>query len=677
MECSFCGMANMPSDRVCARCGQSLSDAPRLDQAGESIYVRRQEFSAELTPKATPLDADAMKHAAAAPYEMPAHYSAISGASAPPTSRRSGTKRGQSDPPPLRTQERQERVRPIPPEQPARVGPVRVRRVPERARPKTTDRKVSLYQSRVNIGMLLLLVLVSLLVVAGVGYLVLTRSPAGQMQLAAWGYEAPASAYWQLGDSQLREGYVSKALEYFQKASEMEPGKVDGLLLMGTAYERDGQQEKAIELYKSLIDPLREDATDEEKAALPKDRAAPIAPGHPEAYARLATMLRDENKHSEALAMMELGYEKTGAEQFTNMIHNYAPQQPEPSKIGARYNEEITLELKSLDECKILYTRDSNLDKAEFGKNPALYGTEYTEPLAIGEGTVRVLAVAVQENGVPSKVMDETYTVLYPTPNAPKANIAPGKYEKAPLVSLRPGETEEEKKNKTKMPTIVEIHYTVDNTPATKYSPLYETPIRLGLGKTVLRAIAVDERGKVSYEMNVSYEVKGAVKPMFKKEDVFSGLELMKTTMDQFTKAHGQPDSSEPTDDIGGHAAIKASYGWGHAVFVETEEGGKPVLCELTTTSTSFTGPRGLKVGDSSEKIIESFRDYGGPTNDKGERVLYNNGLDNLGVYKQEDDGSYAIHYYYPRSKNEYAELSFYLKDGVAKSVSWLRYLGN
>jgi tetratricopeptide (TPR) repeat protein len=488
---------------------------------------------------------------------------------------------------------------------------------------------------RVRVGFIILFVLLAFAAAGTMGYVVLTQSIEGQMQLAAWGYQTTPEAYWRLGESQLREFYVGLALETLQTAYAMQPDNVDGCLLLGTAYERNSQPEKAEALYKQLLT---------------------TAPLSPTAYTRLAGMYRDQERHQDALTIMEQGYEQTGSETFTTMIQEYAPSAPEPSQIGGRSNQQIHLTIKAAEGCTIHYTLD--------GADPLEFGQLYTGEMVFDEGSVRVRAIAVQQNGVPSKEMDETYTVIYPTPNAPKANVASGQYEKAPLVSLRADEG------------TVAIYYTIDNTPPTIHSPLYTGPIRLPLGNCNLRAIAVDGRGKVSYEMNISYKVKGAVKKMFNKDDAFEGLDLMKTTYDQFVRAYGEPGKYEQVDAGAPQDTYRADYHFGYACFIQVEAGGKAVLYELSTTSAQMAGPRKLQVGDSEEKVLSAFRDYGGPSNDKGERVLYNNNDNSLGTYTLESDGTFAAHYYYPRAKNEYAELSFYFQKGAVARIHWLRYMG-
>lgn len=91
---------------------------------------------------------------------------------------------------------------------------------------------------------------------------------------------------------------------------------------------------------------------------------------------------------------------------------------------------------------------------------------------------------------------------------------------------------------------IVAIYYTIDGRQATTESTLYndDEPIQLPTGKSTLRAIAVAANGKISYEMNVTYDVEGNLKKMFTSDDVFKNLTLYKTGYTTFTKAMGYAD---------------------------------------------------------------------------------------------------------------------------------------
>jgi len=293
-----------------------------------------------------------------------------------------------------------------------------------------------------------------------------------------------------------------------------------------------------------------------------------------------------------------------------------------------------------------------------------------------------VKAIGFTADGTPSEQIEANYTIIIPTPAAPKSNYASGVYKKAPKVSLRPG-SEDKKENEK----IVAIYYTLDGREATTESTLYdpEHPIQLPIGKSRLRAIAVHENGKISYEMNVTYEVQGNLKNMFNSNDTFKNMELFRTGYNSFTKNWGKPQSYEPlpTEEWYGPdmESYEAVYSWGTARFTIKTSDGSPVLYALDTTNSKMTAPRTTRVGMSSEDVLGKFRDLGqAPLDDAGNRLLYNlnSGNYQFGTFRREADGKYAIHYYYPIGDKQeiFVELSYYLDaGGKVERIVWQRYL--
>lgn len=521
--------------------------------------------------------------------------------------------------------------------------PIKVRK-PKRKDTVTTlsGKRISLAKRTTNWAIIAGLVLVFLVAVGITAYMLLTRTDMGLIQLAAWGYEVDVETQWKLGELRMREGYIGQALEIFQKAHEEQPEYVEGAMLLGTALERDGQIEEAQALYLELIEEF---------------------PEYPEAYSKMISFYRDAGDHQAAIALMEKGFDTTEMVEFSDMLSDYMPDTPFANPIGGRSTEDITVTLQAVDDIPIYYTLD--------GTDPLEVGEIYTEPLFMSQGTYELHAVAVQQNGIPSKVLEETYTIQYPKPAAPQANVASGTYEKSRKVTLRPGGDD----NKAKK-DVVAIHYTTDGTPATIDSPLFTDPIQLPLGTSELRAIAVDKRGETSFEMIVGYKVKGNVKKAFNENDKLGKFSLMQTTYEQFTKTHGEPSSYTAFTSDKGEQCHKAAYSFGHACFVELE--GKQVLYEVEIVSDALSGPRKVKVGMEMIDAMALFRDLARSGNAEGERLLYDDGEDKLGILRLEEDGNLAAHYYYPRAANDYAELSLYFNAReVLERIVWLRYTGD
>ncbi len=673
MLCPQCEYRLKRSDKLCPQCGADVAALRSLSLQEQGTSPQEQGASlpgqaVSLPKQEAPLSDDGMntewngqtytQYYREPPIELPPMRREGRRSSRPPSAVVASA--GRSGPP--------VRMAPEPViERPGRVygvgdapeGPVYVRKPPERPVRASVQRRVSLNRCGPRIGLILLIVLAVVGLGAGTAWYFLTTTQDGQLYLAERGWKGvPIEAFWRLGESKMREGYVAEAIDAFKKAYKDEKDKgdtpnVEGILALANAYERDGKMEDAIALYTDLM--------------------GTTSPNHPEAYVRMYRIYKDAGDHANAVAMLETGRDKTGQDSFNKLIHEYSPNAPYADPKGDRSEKEVYVTIKAVEGVTIKYTLDDRkptketVEAEEDLYDPVKYGKVYEgEEFFLGEGTTRIRAVAVQENGVPSKEMDETYTVVFPTPDAPTANVASGTYDYAPNVKITA------KNDKWA------IYYTVDNTVPTINSTRYTGPVKLPKGLCYLRAIAVDLRGKVSYEMNVEYDVKVPVKKSFNADDRFDKLVLMKTTYDQFVRAYGKPLKYEQIDIGSEDEKYRADYDFGYACFLQVEAAGKSVLYELMVESGGIVGPRKITIGSEQDKVIAAFRDMGGQERENGERLLYDNNLNSIGVYRLGEDGNYAAHYYYPRDKkNEFVEVAFYFQRDQVVRMHWVRYIGD
>ena len=506
----------------------------------------------------------------------------------------------------------------------------------------------------------LFILLMSLFVLSAGGYMLL-KTEDGQRLMAQWGWSiARTDAYVTLGKELYDQAYYTRALETLEIAVAREPENVDALIVMAQAYTELGRVEEATAIYESLI--------------------TQIAPAHPSAYRNLIKIYQQQGYNAEALELMRQASENaTGTQEFDVMLREYTPTAPALSRTGGRYTEAIDVTITIPPGETVYYTTD--------GTDPSEAGLIYQEGtnIHVGEGKMTIKAIAFTENGTPSEQVEESFTVVIPTPAAPKANYASGTYKTAPKVSLRAGD-EKDDVNGNKSP-IVAIYYTLDGRQATTESTLYnpDEPIQIPVGRSTLRAVAVAANGKVSYEMSVTYEVEGNRKKMFYSGDTFKNMELYKTGYNPFTKAWGTPLTYEVLPKEQWYSeemeSYEATFEWGSARFLIKKAGGTPVLYALDTTSEKMTAPRSTKVGMDAADVMEKFLDLGRPElDDAGNRLLYNADSANVqfGTYRREEDGTFALHYYYPvDDKNTiFVELSYYMdKEGKVERIVWQRYL--
>ncbi len=364
----------------------------------------------------------------------------------------------------------------------------------------------------------------------------------------------------------------------------------------------------------------------------------------------------ETGREYEALQCMSLAYERTGDESFETMLNNARPPYPRVDIQGGNYSEPFDLNLTSpMEGAEIRYTLD--------GTDPFL-GSVYAGPIHMEEGGWTLRAVCVVGNLV-SQEQTQVYTVKYLAPDMPKPTLAVDTYSTVQTVGLRAGKD------------VIAIYYTTDGSEPTTESKLYSSPILLRVGKTRVRAIAVNSAGKISNEMDLTYECDGKLKSSMAEKDVFTDLQLFSTTREAFEKKRGAPEREEDYGSDGLGTYKRCFYSFGYAVFLDKGDGKKPVLAELSTTSASMTGPRGVKVGMSLSEALALFRDEGGEDDGKGNRILYNfiSGVSagNLGLLHNMGDGKHEVHYYTKVDK-DYIELALYSQEETIVGIEWLRY---
>lgn len=479
-------------------------------------------------------------------------------------------------------------------------------------------------------------------------WLFLNKTEGGQRVKARLGKEATSAALWAVGEDLMNNGDIDGAIESFEKAKiqdELEEHvDVDGMLMLGSAYEAAGRTEDAEKLYAYIYEGT---------------------PSRPEAYVNHIRILLNNGRLADAGNLMKKAYENTGENTFQTQRRDLIPEVPVVDPVGGYLEHEVTLNMYSNEGYDVYYTFDEDTENVKLPQN----GNRFVQKIKLGEGTHTLRAVAVNGELVSDEIKG-TYKIIMPSPQMPQVNLAPGAYKTRKKVSLRPGKDNEKDDD-------IRIYYTVDgSTPNTDSPEFTGEPVMLPTGhKVTIKAIAVNQYDKESQVQEVSYKIEVKPYPLtaWQIDETVSDLELNKTTMQAFQAEYGQGQEVEieTTKSSGFDTALrKFEYPWGYAVMNLNKK--TWVLVELHFTDKStFKAPRDTGVGDPKDYIIGKFRDMGQVASASGNRGLYH--LDNLsdGKYLAKDNSiRYRI-----RVDGTWYQLKYYLNDsGTVREIEY-RYI--
>lgn len=460
--------------------------------------------------------------------------------------------------------------------------------------------------------------------------------------------DVSAQTYWLVGQEYMDAGDMDDSIMAFRIADILDPENYDGLMLLGNAYEYNDMDEQAEAVYQNLIDT--------------------VSPARTEAYTALISLYLDNDRDPEAADLMLLAYTNTEKDSFRQERKEFIPNTPEvdTDHLSGRYELEQHITLTSPQGYDIYYTLDDSVTLPEGGE--LVKGNTVTIP----EGTFVLRAVCVADDLV-SDVMSVSYTVYYPSPPAPKCNLAPNTYSSLRTVQLRAGlstNTAEERKSKTSEQLAMEdtqtFYYTIDGSmPDPELSPVYDgTPIQLPSGRVTLRAVAVNGYGKQSSTLEVGYKFNAKPYPleMYGDADTFGNLKLLSTTLSDFEDAFGQPKTTTATQYLTMEGdAQHLEYAWGYAVFVLSDNQWQLVRVEMNSKFTSM--PRNVGLGSSESEITAVYKDTGMLPNQDDSRNLYYSDP-NVGVILQNEDGTRTVQYTCKTTDSKIWVLQYQMKNG-------------
>ena len=485
---------------------------------------------------------------------------------------------------------------------------------------------------------------------AGLSWLFLKKTDAGQRMLARMGRDANSVAYWAVGDEKLDSGDVDGAIECYKIArkkdaeAEVPFVDVDGLLTLASALEAADRMKEAAELYEEIYTET---------------------PSRTEAYVNHIRILQNSGSEEDLVLageLMKKAYEQTGERTFLTQRDDLLPAPPSVKPDAGNYDSKKTLVFTSYQGYDVYFTYNN-----EEAKLPEEGVKATKEGFPLDEGIWNIRAVAVNGKLV-SDEMKATYKIIMPSPMTPRATLAPNTYKTRQTVKLKPGLDDERDSS-------IVIYYTIDGSIPNADSPVFDgDPIVLPNGWVTLKAYAVNRYKKLSNMLEINYkiEAKPWPKSAFDEEDTVGSLKMNKTTQQEFTAAYGAGTAAGSVKIEGFKTECRRfDYPWGYTVM--NLSGKNWVLVELSFSSGVMTGPRETKIGDSEDYVVGQFRDMGQVESKSGNRGLYSTEKGSGKIWVQENDEK-IIRYRYAAS-SAWVQLEYLLSSsGTVKNIT-LKYI--
>lgn len=211
-----------------------------------------------------------------------------------------------------------------------------------------------------------------------------------------------------------------------------------------------------------------------------------LEPENVEFYQELISIYDSNNMTDEINALLD----SIDDPKVKSNLSEYTVAPPNFSDDSGDYNNNVALKLTSSGNNKIYYTID--------GSDPTTASTEYSGVIDINNaGHTTVKAIAVNGQGVSSKIATKIYNIKMAYVTAPAVTPEGGKYDEAMAITVS-------------VPEGMKCYYTYGKqalTPTTGDTP-YTTPVPMLRGKNIFSAILVSEDGAtVSDVTQVVYQL--------------------------------------------------------------------------------------------------------------------------------------------------------------------------
>ncbi len=173
----------------------------------------------------------------------------------------------------------------------------------------------------------------------------------------------------------------------------------------------------------------------------------------------------------------------------TDNMMKYLPAKPTVNLEGGHYDIFLNIELSAAEGTTIYYTLD--------GKNPKNNDSAFTyvEPIKLtSEGETKLLAYAMDANGIMSPLLEVEYTIKDVQISGPVVTPSSGAHSEYQMITVI-------------VPEGSTVYYTTDGSDPTSASTQYTEPIEMPYGRSDYKFVSIDATGVASNITSVTYNL--------------------------------------------------------------------------------------------------------------------------------------------------------------------------
>ena len=241
------------------------------------------------------------------------------------------------------------------------------------------------------------------------------------------------------------------ALPFYQRAASLSPNSLSCLNGLSACYYMLGEYGEAEEVCLEML-------------ALEGSNEA--------AYQRLVSIYEQRQEYEKINDLMQ----ECRSQDIISMYLDYMANPPQFEPSGGTYHEVQNVKLISNAAGTIYYTTD--------GSVPDENSQVYTSPIVMESGVYTISAFFINEYGVKSDVVTESFSIDVSVPAPPEISPASGTYEKPEQIVVE-------------IPEGCKVYYTTDRSDPTATSRQYESPIWMPAGYSTFRFAVISPGGVV------------------------------------------------------------------------------------------------------------------------------------------------------------------------------------